>query len=86
MKARYSKFLNVKPKVYGVEIIDIYLIFFVWIISSLLGLSEIFKIILPFMTGFGIIYYKKKFTPNHLYFLLKKRKYTKVFIGRSHEI
>lgn len=82
MKARYSKFLNAKPKVYGIEILDIYLIFMVWILSSMLGTGDLVKIILPAFAGIGLIYYKKKFTPHYLYFLLKKKKYTKIHIRR----
>lgn len=81
MQARYSKFLNSKPKVYGIEILDIYLIFLVWIISSFLGLGDLLKIALPMLVGGMIIYYKRKFTPHYLYFQLRKKKYTKIKIG-----
>lgn len=81
MKARYSKFLNAKPKVFGIEILDIYLIFLVWIVMSLITNNEVLKILLPFLTGVGVLYYKKKFNQHYLYFLFKKRKYTQISIG-----
>ena len=85
MEARYSKFLNARPKVYGIEILDIYLIFLVWIFCSLLKLNDIVKVLSPFVVGLVIIYYKKNFRPHYLLFVLKKRKYTKIFIGVKNE-
>ena len=85
MEARYSKFLNARPKVYGIEILDIYLIFLVWIFCSLLKLYDIVKVLSPFVVGLVIIYYKKNFRPHYLLFVLKKRKYTKIFIGVKNE-
>lgn len=85
MQARYSKFLNARPKVYGIEILDIYLIFLVWIFCSLFKLSDIVKIISPLFAGFSIIYYKKNFRPHYLFFVFKKRKYTKIIIGGKNE-
>ncbi len=85
MKARYSKFLNAKPKVYGIEILDIYLIFMVWMVSSFIGVGELLRVFLPMIAGAGIIYYKKKFTPHYLYFVLRKKKYTKILVGVKSE-
>lgn len=85
MKARYSKFLNAKPKVYGIEVLDIYIIFLVWFFCSLFGVGEFLKMFIPVMVGICLIYYKKKFRPNFLYFILKKKKYTKVHIGLIQE-
>ena len=85
MQARYSKFLNAKPKVYGIEILDIYLIFLVWILCSFFRADDVLKILLPVLAGFIIIYYKKNFRPHFLYFIFKKRKYTKIIIGEINE-
>ena len=85
MQARYSKFLNSKPKVYGIEILDIYLIFLVWILCSLFKANDVLRIIAPVFVGFGIIYYKKNFRPHFLHFIFKRRKYTKIIIGDKNE-
>jgi hypothetical protein len=85
MQVRYSKFLNAKPKVYGIEILDIYLIFLVWVICAFFKVNDVLKIISPIVVGGAIIYYKKNFRPHYLYFIFKKRKYTKVIIGEKVE-
>jgi hypothetical protein len=85
MQARYSKFLNSRPKVYGVEILDIYLIFLVWIFCSLLKLNDIVKVLSPFLVGVVTLYYKKNYRPHYLLFIMKKRKYTKIIVGVKYE-
>lgn len=85
MHARYSKFLNSKPKIYGIEILDIYLVFLTWVVVSLFSDNDLLKIGFPALVGTLIVYYKNSFRPHYIYFVLRKRKYTKIIIGAGNE-
>ena len=81
MIARYYKFLNSKPKVFGIEILDVYLVFFSWVIFSIVNAPDVLRLIAPLIVGISIIYYKKSFRPLFIHFFLRKRKYTKITVG-----
>jgi hypothetical protein len=53
----------------------------VWFASSIMDAGELLKILLPAFAGLGLITYKKKFTKHHLYFVLKKKKFTLIHIN-----
>lgn len=85
MRANYDSFLNSKLKIMGFEIVDYYAVFITWAMFSYLKMDEFIKIGILAVLTISYFTVKKKLKPNALFFYLKKKKYTYLKIGNSHE-
>jgi len=80
MREKYDKFLTAKPKIFGINIMDVYLSFLFWIFLAGLGINDITRLPMLAMFSAGLIYYNKRFTEGFLYFYLNKRNTTLIEI------
>jgi hypothetical protein len=83
MEARYSKFLQSGLKIYGVDIQHFFVIIVCWILCRFFHASDLVTLGIPSLVAGSIFYYKRNYTPDFIYFICMKRKYSIILVRES---